>query len=381
MEKVVEDLLKQGKERGGLTCEEIAQYIYSSKLPDYRLHEVYNKLNKANFNLIYKSSYDGITEKQNSEGSEESKNSEEDNNIKNQTGNQNEARVSKENTPGSFSTEINGSDSIKIYLREIGKAPLLTGDEEIALAKRIEEGDENAKRKLIESNLRLVISIARKYLGKGLSFTDLIQEGNAGLIRAVEKFDYRKGYKFSTYATWWIRQAVTRAIADQSRTIRLPVHMVETVNNLIQSSKQLVQELGREPRAGEVAERIGASEEQVREMIKIVQEPVSLDTPVGEEEDTYLGDLIEDEKSPSPVYETEFEFLRKELAEILSTLGAREQKVLSLRFGLEDDRPRTLEEVGEMFGVTRERIRQIEKKALRKLRHPVKIKYLHVYLD
>lgn len=272
-------------------------------------------------------------------------------------------------------------DPVRMYLKEIGKVPLLTADEEIELAKRMEEGDEEAKRRLCEANLRLVVSIAKRYVGRGMLFLDLIQEGNLGLIKAVDKFDYTKGYKFSTYATWWIRQAITRSIADQARTIRIPVHMVETINKLIRVSRQLLQTYGREPTPEEIAEEMGISVDKVREIQKIAQEPVSLETPIGEEEDSHLGDFIPDEDVPAPAEAAAFSMLKEQLVEVLDTLTEREQKVLKLRFGLEDGRARTLEEVGKEFDVTRERIRQIEAKALRKLRHPSRSKKLKDYLE
>ena len=272
-------------------------------------------------------------------------------------------------------------DPVRMYLKEIGKVPLLSAEEEIELAKRMELGDEDAKNRLAEANLRLVVSIAKRYVGRGMLFLDLIQEGNLGLIKAVEKFDYRKGYKFSTYATWWIRQAITRAIADQARTIRIPVHMVETINKLIRVSRQLLQELGREPTPEEIAEEMKMPVERVREILKISQEPVSLETPIGEEEDSHLGDFIQDDNVPVPADAAAFTLLKEQLVAVLSTLTEREQKVLCLRFGLEDGRARTLEEVGKEFNVTRERIRQIEAKALRKLRHPSRSRKLRDYLD
>lgn len=272
-------------------------------------------------------------------------------------------------------------DPVRMYLKEIGKVPLLSAEEEIELAKRMEEGDEAAKQRLAEANLRLVVSIAKRYVGRGMLFLDLIQEGNLGLIKAVEKFDYRKGYKFSTYATWWIRQAITRAIADQARTIRIPVHMVETINKLIRVSRQLLQELGREPVPEEIAEKMDMPVERVREILKISQEPVSLETPIGEEEDSHLGDFIQDDNVPVPADAATFTLLKEQLEEVLGTLTEREQKVLILRFGLEDGRSRTLEEVGKEFNVTRERIRQIEAKALRKLRHPSRSRKLKDYLE
>ena len=272
-------------------------------------------------------------------------------------------------------------DPVRMYLKEIGRVPLLSAAEEIELAKLVEAGDESAKRRLAEANLRLVVSIAKRYVGRGMLFLDLIQEGNLGLIKAVEKFDYRKGYKFSTYATWWIRQAITRAIADQARTIRIPVHMVETINKLIRVSRHLLQSLGREPTAEEIAEEMEMSADRVREIIKIAQEPVSLETPIGEEEDSHLGDFIEDQDVPAPAEAASFRLLKEQLEEVLNTLTPREEKVLRLRFGLDDGRARTLEEVGQIFNVTRERIRQIEAKALRKLRHPSRSKKLKDFLD
>ena len=281
----------------------------------------------------------------------------------------------------SIPDSINIEDPVRMYLKEIGKVPLLTAEEEIDLAKRMESGDEDAKKRLAEANLRLVVSIAKRYVGRGMLFLDLIQEGNLGLIKAVEKFDYNKGFKFSTYATWWIRQAITRAIADQARTIRIPVHMVETINKLVRVSRQLLQELGREPSPDEIAERMEIPVERVREILKISQEPVSLETPIGEEEDSHLGDFIQDDNVPVPADAAAFTLLKEQLVEVLGTLTEREQKVLRLRFGLDDGRARTLEEVGKEFNVTRERIRQIEAKALRKLRHPSRSRKLKDYLD
>ena len=276
---------------------------------------------------------------------------------------------------------ISIDDPVRMYLKEIGRVPLLTAEEEVALAKQMEAGDEEAQRRLAEANLRLVVSIAKRYVGRGMLFLDLIQEGNLGLIKAVEKFDYNKGYKFSTYATWWIRQAITRAIADQARTIRIPVHMVETINKLIRVQRQLLQELGRDPAPEEIAEVMEISVERVREIMKIAQEPVSLETPIGEEEDSHLGDFIEDHDAPAPAEVASFMLLKEQLEEVLDTLTAREEKVLRLRFGLDDGRARTLVEVGQNFGVTRERIRQIEAKALRKLRHPSRSRKLKDFLD
>jgi RNA polymerase primary sigma factor len=267
-------------------------------------------------------------------------------------------------------------DPVRMYLKEIGRIPLLTADEEVELARRVEQGDEEARRRLVEANLRLVVSIAKRYVGRGMLFLDLIQEGNLGLLKAVEKFDWRKGFKFSTYATWWIRQAITRAIADQARTIRIPVHMVETINRLVRVQQQLLQQFGREPTPAEIGRAMGLEEDRVREILQIAQEPVSLETPVGEEEDSHLSEFIEDTQSPAPVEAVARRMLREQIEEVLGTLTPREEEVLRLRFGLDDGRPRTLEEVGRLFGVTRERVRQIEAKALRKLRHPTRSKRL-----
>ncbi|MCI9137441.1 MAG: RNA polymerase sigma factor RpoD [Lachnospiraceae bacterium] len=292
-----------------------------------------------------------------------------------------EEEVEVENIDLSVPDGISIEDPVRMYLKEIGKVSLLSAEEEIELAKRMELGDQEAKKQLAEANLRLVVSIAKRYVGRGMLFLDLIQEGNLGLIKAVEKFDYRKGYKFSTYATWWIRQAITRAIADQARTIRIPVHMVETINKLIRVSRQLLQELGREPSPEEIAEEMNMPVDRVREILKISQEPVSLETPIGEEEDSHLGDFIQDDNVPVPADAAAFTLLKEQLVEVLGTLTEREQKVLRLRFGLDDGRARTLEEVGKEFNVTRERIRQIEAKALRKLRHPSRSRKLKDYLD
>jgi len=293
----------------------------------------------------------------------------------------NEIQLSEEELDLSVPEGISIDDPVRMYLKEIGKVPLLSADEEVQLARRIEGGDNVAKQRLAEANLRLVVSIAKRYVGRGMLFLDLIQEGNLGLIKAVEKFDYSKGYKFSTYATWWIRQAITRAIADQARTIRIPVHMVETINKLIRVSRQLLQEYGREPVAEEIAKEMNISVDKVREIMKISQEPVSLETPIGEEEDSHLGDFIPDDEAPLPSEAAAFTLLKEQLIDVLDTLTAREEKVLRLRFGLDDGRARTLEEVGKEFNVTRERIRQIEAKALRKLRHPSRSKKLKDYLD
>ena len=292
-----------------------------------------------------------------------------------------EEEVDMENIDLSVPEGVSIEDPVRMYLKEIGKVPLLSAEREIELAKRMEEGDEDAKKELAEANLRLVVSIAKRYVGRGMLFLDLIQEGNLGLIKAVEKFDYHKGYKFSTYATWWIRQAITRAIADQARTIRIPVHMVETINKLIRVSRQLLQELGREPLPEEIAKELDMPVERVREILKISQEPVSLETPIGEEEDSHLGDFIQDEHIPVPADEAAHTLLREQLEKVMDTLSEREQKVLALRFGLEDGKPHTLEEVGREFQVTRERIRQIEAKALRKLRHPTRSRKLRDFLE
>ena len=292
-----------------------------------------------------------------------------------------EEEVDIENIDISAPDGVSVEDPVRMYLKEVGKVPLLSAEEEIELARRMEKGDESAKNRLAEANLRLVVSIAKRYVGRGMLFLDLIQEGNLGLIKAVEKFDYRKGYKFSTYATWWIRQGITRAISDQARTIRIPVHMVETINKLIRVSRQLLQELGREPSPEEIAEAMNTPVEKVREILKISQEPVSLETPIGEEEDSHLGDFIQDDNVPVPADAAAFTLLKEQLAEVLDTLTEREQKVLRLRFGLDDGRARTLEEVGREFNVTRERIRQIEAKALRKLRHPSRSRKLRDYLE
>lgn len=292
-----------------------------------------------------------------------------------------EEEIDMEHIDLSIPEGVSVEDPVRMYLKEIGKVPLLSSEDEIELAKKIELGDDDARQRLTEANLRLVVSIAKRYVGRGMQFLDLIQEGNLGLIKAVEKFDYRKGYKFSTYATWWIRQAITRAIADQARTIRIPVHMVETINRLIRVSRQLLQELGREPTPEEIAAKVDMPVERVREIMKVSQEPVSLETPIGEEEDSHLGDFIQDDQVAVPADAATFTMLHEQLMEVLDTLTDREQKVLRLRFGLDDGRPRTLEEVGKVFKVTRERIRQIEAKALRKLRHPSRSKKLKDYLD
>ncbi|MDI3547701.1 MAG: polymerase primary sigma factor [Halanaerobiales bacterium] len=350
--KEVKELIEKGKEEGSLTYEEIMDALEEIDLSSDEIERIYDLFNEMNIDV--KDNNEEVNDKDN----------EDDNNL-----------------DISIPDGVGIDDPVRMYLKEIGKVPLLTAEEEIELAKRMEQGDEEAKRKLIEANLRLVVSIAKKYVGRGMLFLDLIQEGNMGLIKAVEKFDYTKGYKFSTYATWWIRQAITRSIADQARTIRIPVHMVETINKMIRVSRQLLQELGREPTPEEIGEEMDMSADKVREIMKIAQEPVSLETPIGEEEDSHLGDFIEDEDAPAPASAASFILLKEQLDDVLHTLTDREKRVLELRFGIEDGRPRTLEEVGKEFGVTRERIRQIEAKALRKLRHPSRSKKLKDYLD
>ncbi len=356
--EAIEELAKLGKIRGTITYGEVMDTLQAVELTPEQIDDVYESLSEMGIEVIDDVKDDGPAPEQGAETEET------------------EAEVDLSVPEG-----VAIDDPVRMYLKEIGRVPLLTAENEIELAKRIEQGDEEAKRRLAEANLRLVVSIAKRYVGRGMLFLDLIQEGNLGLIKAVEKFDYRKGYKFSTYATWWIRQAITRAIADQARTIRIPVHMVETINKLIRVSRQLLQENGREPTPQEVAEKMDFPVERVREIMKIAQEPVSLETPIGEEEDSHLGDFIEDQDAPAPAEAASFTLLKEQLEEVLDTLTAREQQVLRLRFGLDDGRARTLEEVGQVFGVTRERIRQIEAKALRKLRHPSRSKKLKDYLD
>jgi RNA polymerase primary sigma factor len=352
----VKELMRKGKDRGILTYQEIADSLQGIDLTAEQIDEIYEQLGNMGIEVVP----DG-PEMNKVEPVESPKEDEE--------------------IDVSMPEGVGIDDPVRMYLKEIGRVPLLTAEEEVELAKRMEQGDEEAKRLLAEANLRLVVSIAKRYVGRGMLFLDLIQEGNLGLIKAVEKFDYRKGYKFSTYATWWIRQAITRAIADQARTIRIPVHMVETINKLIRVSRQLLQELGRDPLPEEIAKEMDISVERVREIQKIAQEPVSLETPIGEEEDSHLGDFIEDEDALAPAEAASFMLLKEQLEEVLETLTPREEKVLRLRFGLDDGRSRTLEEVGQEFGVTRERIRQIEAKALRKLRHPSRSKKLKDYLE
>ncbi|MBQ1256334.1 MAG: RNA polymerase sigma factor RpoD [Clostridia bacterium] len=351
----VRELVETGKSKGALTYKEIVDLFADCDLDPEQFDKILDTLSELNIDVIKEA---GIVDADPNDNN----NADEDLDI-------------------SVPEGISIDDPVRMYLKEIGKVPLLTAEEEIELAKRMEEGDEDAKHRLSEANLRLVVSIAKRYVGRGMLFLDLIQEGNLGLIKAVDKFDYRKGYKFSTYATWWIRQAITRAIADQARTIRIPVHMVETINKLIRVSRQLLQEFGREPLPEEIAEEMGISEEKVREIIKIAQEPVSLETPIGEEEDSHLGDFLPDDEAPAPADAAAFTLLKEQLMSVLSTLTPREEMVLKLRFGLEDGRQRTLEEVGKEFKVTRERIRQIEAKALRKLRHPSRSRKLKDSLD
>lgn len=348
---ILRDLIEKGKSKGMLTYKEITDAFEEIELEAEHIEKIFETMENMGIDII------GDMDEE-----------------LDQVQNENELELS---IPEGISID----DPVRMYLKEIGKVPLLSANDEIDLARRMEDGESEAKRKLAEANLRLVVSIAKRYVGRGMLFLDLIQEGNLGLIKAVEKFDYRKGYKFSTYATWWIRQAITRAIADQARTIRIPVHMVETINKLIRVSRQLLQELGREPQPEEIAKEMAMSVEKVREIMKISQEPVSLETPIGEEEDSHLGDFIPDDDAPAPAEAAAFTLLKEQLIDVLDTLTAREEKVLRLRFGLDDGRARTLEEVGKEFNVTRERIRQIEAKALRKLRHPSRSKKLKDYLD
>ena len=350
----VQQLLKRGKSKGNLNNHDFEEILDKADLDPEEIDSIYLYLQKEGIEIAFTDLELEALEA---------------------------AELEEENQKElELADSVSVNDPVRLYLKEIGKVPLLTGDEEMALARRMEAGDDSAKKELAEANLRLVVSIAKRYVGRGMSFLDLIQEGNLGLIKAVEKFDYTKGFKFSTYATWWIRQAITRAIADQARTIRIPVHMVETINKLIRVSRQLLQEYGREPTPAEIGKEMGFSEEKVREIQKIAQDPVSLETPIGEEEDSHLGDFIPDEDAPAPAEAASYALLKEQLIEVLNTLTEREEKVLRLRFGLDDGRARTLEEVGKEFNVTRERIRQIEAKALRKLRHPSRSKKLKDYL-
>ena len=366
-ELILEELIKKGKKSGAITPEDLT-VLETLGIPEEEQEKFYQKLEENNISIE-------ITDDALPDLSEESFPEAED--IK-----QVEEVTEKElQETEDYADQLATDDPVRMYLKEIGKVPLLTAEEEQDLAKRMTEGDEEARKKLTEANLRLVVSIAKRYVGRGMLFLDLIQEGNLGLIRAVEKFDYTKGYKFSTYATWWIRQAITRAIADQARTIRIPVHMVETINKVIRVSRQLLQELGHDPSAEEIAQAMDLPPEKVREILKVAQEPVSLETPIGEEEDSHLGDFIPDEEASAPSEVASLSLLREQLFDVMDTLTPREKKVLELRFGLTDGRTRTLEEVGREFGVTRERIRQIEAKALRKLRHPSRSKKLRDFLN
>lgn len=346
------ELIEKGKQKGMLTYQEIMDAFEEVDIDPEQIEKIYETLENMGIDVV------GDIEAE-----------------------MEDIQLTEDDLDLSIPEGISIDDPVRMYLKEIGKVPLLTAEEEIELAHRMEQGDAEAKRRLAEANLRLVVSIAKRYVGRGMLFLDLIQEGNLGLIKAVEKFDYRKGFKFSTYATWWIRQAITRAIADQARTIRIPVHMVETINKLIRVSRQLLQELGREPHPEEIAKEMNMPVEKVREIMKISQEPVSLETPIGEEEDSHLGDFIPDDDAPAPSEAAAFTLLKEQLVDVLDTLTPREEKVLRLRFGLDDGRARTLEEVGKEFNVTRERIRQIEAKALRKLRHPSRSKKLKDYLE
>lgn len=358
-EQVKDQLTEQGKKTGVLAYDDISEKMANLEIESEQMDEFFEFLGDQGIELVGESHESEPTKK----------------------------KLAKENDEEfdlndlSVPPGVKINDPVRMYLKEIGRVDLLSGEEEIKLATRIEEGDEEAKRRLAEANLRLVVSIAKRYVGRGMLFLDLIQEGNMGLIKAVEKFDYRKGFKFSTYATWWIRQAITRAIADQARTIRIPVHMVETINKLIRVQRQLLQDLGREPTPEEIGEDMDLTPEKVREILKIAQEPVSLETPIGEEDDSHLGDFIEDQDATSPAEHAAYELLKEQLEDVLDTLTDREENVLRLRFGLDDGRTRTLEEVGKVFGVTRERIRQIEAKALRKLRHPSRSKRLKDFLE
>ena len=363
----VQTLIKRGKEKGSLNNADFEEVLEKTDLDPEEIDSIYLLLQKEGIDLTFQDmdiETDDIDLDIDIDVAELEEIEIEDDPVKDID----------------LGDSVSVNDPVRLYLKEIGKVPLLTAEQEMGIAKRMEAGDDEAKKELAEANLRLVVSIAKRYVGRGMSFLDLIQEGNLGLIKAVEKFDYTKGFKFSTYATWWIRQAITRAIADQARTIRIPVHMVETINKLIRVSRQLLQELGREPTPAEIGKEMGFSEEKVREIQKIAQDPVSLETPIGEEEDSHLGDFIEDDNAPAPSEAASYALLKEQLMEVLNTLTEREEKVLRLRFGLDDGRARTLEEVGKEFNVTRERIRQIEAKALRKLRHPSRSKKLKDYL-
>ncbi len=373
MKEKAKILIDKGKKNGSLTWSEVFNAFSDLELDKDQIDNLYETLGNLGIEII-ENKEEKLDINFTKENELELREIEEE--MKNP-----ENSVDLEQLDLSLPKGISIDDPVRMYLKEIGKIPLLKAHEEVELARRMVEGDEIAKQRLVEANLRLVVSIAKRYVGRGMLFLDLIQEGNLGLIKAVEKFDYVKGFKFSTYATWWIRQAITRAIADQARTIRIPVHMVETINKLIRVSRQLLQELGRDPRPEEIAEKMDMTEEKVREIMKIAQDPVSLETPIGEEEDSHLGDFIPDDDAPAPAEAAAYALLREQIAEVLDSLNDREQKVLKLRFGLDDGKARTLEEVGKEFEVTRERIRQIEAKALRKLRHPSRSKKLRDYLD
>ncbi|GKU79701.1 RNA polymerase sigma factor RpoD [Paenibacillus sp. L3-i20] len=363
LDQVKDSLIEHGKKRSSLTYKEIIEKLSPFDQDPEQIDEFFEQLDDLGIEVLNEN--------------------DEENPLRAASGEEQEREGDDFNFDDDLALPpgIKINDPVRMYLKEIGRVPLLSADDEIELAIRIENGDEEAKRRLAEANLRLVVSIAKRYVGRGMLFLDLIQEGNMGLIKAVEKFDHQKGFKFSTYATWWIRQAITRAIADQARTIRIPVHMVETINKLIRVSRQLLQELGREPTPEEIAVEMELSTEKVREIMKIAQEPVSLETPIGEEDDSHLGDFIEDQEALAPADAAAYELLKEQLEDVLDTLTEREENVLRLRFGLDDGRTRTLEEVGKVFGVTRERIRQIEAKALRKLRHPSRSKRLKDFLE
>lgn len=351
--KKVDELIDRGRIKGSITYDEFEDALEGENLSPEQIDMAYDKMEGANIDVIEEIDPEELASED----------------------------ISEVDPKIAAAEGITVDDPVRMYLKEIGRIPLLSHEQELELATRMAEGDEDAKHRLAEANLRLVVSVAKRYVGRGMQFLDLIQEGNLGLIKAVDKFDYRKGFKFSTYSTWWIRQAITRAIADQARTIRIPVHMVETINKLVRVNRQLLQELGREPRHEEIAKQMGITEDKVREIIKIAQDPVSLETPIGEEEDSHLGDFIPDDDAPAPDNMATQAMLKRQLNEVLSTLTPREEKVLRLRFGLDDGRTRTLEDVGKEFNVTRERIRQIEAKALRKLRHPSRSRRLKDYLD
>lgn len=374
-------LIEKGKKQGSLTLMEIMEAFSETELDKDQVENLYETLGNLGIEVIQKKEEKADADIEfTSEDGDGSNLEDLDDSIDDDMSKE-ENTMEIEQIDLTLPKGISIDDPVRMYLKEIGKIPLLKPHEEAELARRMHEGDEIAKQRLVEANLRLVVSIAKRYVGRGMLFLDLIQEGNLGLIKAVEKFDYTKGFKFSTYATWWIRQAITRAIADQARTIRIPVHMVETINKLIRVSRQLLQELGRDPKPEEIAKEMDMTEDKVREIMKIAQDPVSLETPIGEEEDSHLGDFIPDDDAPAPAEAAAYSLLKEQIEEVLGSLNEREQKVLKLRFGLEDGRARTLEEVGKEFDVTRERIRQIEAKALRKLRHPSRSKKLRDYLD